>query len=356
MSTDFLSIVKEHAARYPLMEPQDYVKLAYQSEFGPAHLINHLPQAERAILEEWEAVCEDWEAVSEDHFQALEPIGNHLCRFHLTAAYNPSEAALLLTKLFCRTAGERKGTINGLMTKLDQLRRLSIPHMVQWLEDYQNRKCPPVHHSEGFRMRYHPHYRLLKMEYGGYFPVLLAIQRIAESKKTAIIAVDGRCGSGKTGFSRLIADLFVCNIVHMDDFYLPVNLRDSDWMNIPGGNMDFTRFRDEVLLPARRGQTLLYRPFDCQTGEWKAPVELPARPLTIVEGSYVHHPLLAGQYDLKVFLTCSKEEQFFRLKAREGEHFPAFAQIWSPLEEGYFHHYNIEENSNLVVDTSNFFK
>ncbi len=32
---DFLSILAAHAARWPLMTPQDAVKLCYQSAFGP---------------------------------------------------------------------------------------------------------------------------------------------------------------------------------------------------------------------------------------------------------------------------------------------------------------------------------
>ena len=36
---DFAHILEEHRARWPLMEPRDFVKLAYQAEFGPEHLL-----------------------------------------------------------------------------------------------------------------------------------------------------------------------------------------------------------------------------------------------------------------------------------------------------------------------------
>lgn len=39
MDQKILSAAREHAARYPRMEPQDFGKLIYQSEFGPGHFI-----------------------------------------------------------------------------------------------------------------------------------------------------------------------------------------------------------------------------------------------------------------------------------------------------------------------------
>ena len=84
---------------------------------------------------------------------------------------------------------------------------------------------------------------------------------------------------------------------------------------------------------------------------------LPARqllpqPLVILEGSYSHHPLLAQYESLRVFVTCSKAEQTYRLQAREGERYPAFAARWIPLEEGYFAQYGIEAAADFVVDTT----
>ena len=36
---DFKKILKEQYGLYPKMQPQDFIKLAYQSEFGGGHLI-----------------------------------------------------------------------------------------------------------------------------------------------------------------------------------------------------------------------------------------------------------------------------------------------------------------------------
>ena len=39
MHDEFIRILKEHTARYPKMEKQDYGKLVFQSEYGPEHLV-----------------------------------------------------------------------------------------------------------------------------------------------------------------------------------------------------------------------------------------------------------------------------------------------------------------------------
>ena len=75
-------------------------------------------------------------------------------------------------------------------------------------------------------------------------------------------------------------------------------------------------------------------------------------PLVIVEGSYSCHPTLADCYDLKVFVTCSKEEQARRLLTREGERYSGFTARWIPLEEGYFAKFQIEQVADFILDTT----
>ena len=71
-----------------------------------------------------------------------------------------------------------------------------------------------------------------------------------------------------------------------------------------------------------------------------------------MEGSYSCHPTLADCYDLKVFVTCSKEEQARRLLAREGERYSGFTARWIPLEEGYFAKFQIEQVADFILDTT----
>lgn len=141
----------------------------------------------------------------------------------------------------------------------------------------------------------------------------------------------------------------------MDDFYLPFEQRVRNWAEIPGGNIDIDRFLSEVLLPAGRGDTIQYRAFNCQTSRFVEKSLVQARPLAVVEGSYSQHPRLSSQYDLKIFLTCSKAEQSHRLWAREDTHFETFQTRWIPMEERYFESFDIERSSTLTFDTSDLF-
>jgi len=192
----------------------------------------------------------------------------------------------------------------------------------------------------------------------GFFPVLgevcRRIRREQQEARPMVIGIDGRCGSGKTGLAALIARLFPCRVIHMDDFYLPFALRRENWTEVPGGNMDFERLRLEILEPVRQGKPVYYRAYRCQEDRLEEAVLMPPGQLTVVEGSYSHHPLLAEYYDLKIFLTCPDEVQRRRLQEREGSHFPMFEKRWIPMEENYFRQDQVESGSDFVVDTGDF--
>ena len=183
----------------------------------------------------------------------------------------------------------------------------------------------------------------------GILTAALALQ----PTKPLVLALDGRCGSGKTTLANaLAAQLPGCTLLRTDDFYLPPARRCPDWAHTPCANMDLTRLRDEALRPAYEGQPVQYRAYSCREGAYLPARELAAQPLVILEGSYSHHPLLTGYETLRVFLTCAKEEQTRRLQAREGERYANFDARWVPLEEGYFAQHGIAESADFVVDTT----
>jgi len=182
---------------------------------------------------------------------------------------------------------------------------------------------------------------------------LLAAALEQQPTKPLVLALDGRCGSGKTTLANALAQQFPASIVlRSDDFYLPPAQRVPGWEKTPCANMDLARLREEALRPAYGGRTVQYQAYSCREGAYQPMRKLPTQPLVILEGSYSHHPLLAGYETVRVFITCSKEEQARRLQAREGERYENFAARWIPLEEGYFAAYKIEEIADFVVDTT----
>lgn len=176
----------------------------------------------------------------------------------------------------------------------------------------------------------------------------------AHPERPVLIALDGRCGSGKTTLAVQLAEQFPGSAVfHTDDYYLPPAQRIPNWAETPCANMDLTRLREEVLVPAQAGAAVRSRAYSCREGAYLPEQCVPPAPLYILEGSYSHHPILADFYDLKVFVTCSKKEQARRLQAREGERYENFVHRWIPLEEAYFAQCRIEALADRLWDTTN---
>lgn len=171
-----------------------------------------------------------------------------------------------------------------------------------------------------------------------------AIRPLTTTDAPLRIAIDGRCAAGKTTIAAQLQSVFACQIFHMDDFFLRPEQRTEDRLRQPGGNVDWERFREEVLLPLRRGAPFDYLPYDCHTQTLKDPVKVEPKRLTIVEGSYSCHPELWDFYDLHIFLTISPEEQLRRIRQRNGERaLEVFQNKWIPLEERYFEAFQIEQ-------------
>ena len=151
------SILKQHAARYPLMEPTDAVKLIYQNEFGGGHLIAD----EAACLAYLRAEHEKTPAAP----YYAEELGNGICRVYL-GGVKDVEA---LGRAFLESAATHAGKLESFLEKLDALRRLAregvfafTPEALEsYLADYQKTGYPPVSHSETYRRAYHPAYRVI---------------------------------------------------------------------------------------------------------------------------------------------------------------------------------------------------
>ena len=361
-------ILNLHRQRYPLMEPADYGKLLYQNEFGPEHMVSSPEAACEWLAGEWAETVRaaadgpDHEKVystATKYSAPIEEIGSRLYRFHLTYGYDLSIAVPLLARLFFLTAKQHHGTKEGLLEKLTLLRKQEqqpgFPLLEPWLTEYIQVGCPALHHSEVFRQAYAPHYRILRDEYAIYFPVIYQIEKHLLQSKHVIVAIDGPCGSGKSSLATLLAELFSGRVLHMDDYYLPFQQRLPGWEQTPCGNMNLERFLREALLPAARSETILCRPYSCQQGKLLETRMLPSAPLTIVEGSYSHHPLLAPHYDLKLFLHCSRQEQLTRLKHRESAHLDAYLHRWIPLEEAYYRAFDIEFRCDMSFDNTSYF-
>ena len=169
------------------------------------------------------------------------------------------------------------------------------------------------------------------------------------SGKQVVVALDGSCTSGKSTLAAKLEKEYDCNVFHMDDFFLRPEQRTPERFAQPGGNVDYERFRAEVLEPLGKGAAFEYRPFDCSTFTLAAPVRVLPKQLNIVEGTYSHHPYFGDVYDLRVCLTVTPETQRERILRRPAFLHQRFFELWIPMEEAYFSHFGIRERSDLAL-------
>lgn len=331
-------ILMEHGARYPKMAARDWFKLLFQSEFGGGHLI-----ADRAMaLKRLEAEIAAQHGAPERQF---ERIGGGLVRMYLPVSGLRSETAL---GLFLETCSPR-GSMEGMRQKLDLLGGMK-PELADQIGEYWNQGCPAQSHSEGYRAAYAPAYRLAPEAAEAFFPLFHAIDRLLNEREYVRIAIDGRCGAGKTTLAELLQRVYGANLFHMDDYFLPFARKTPDRLTEPGGNVDYERFREEIA-GTPKGAEIVWRKFDCGTQTLGEAVHAAPNRLTIVEGSYALHPALRDAYDLKVFLDIDPRRQSERILERSGaEMHSRFVNEWIPLENRYFEGMNIRGLADLAFD------
>lgn len=176
-----------------------------------------------------------------------------------------------------------------------------------------------------------------------------AIDRLLDEKERIVVAIDGRCGAGKTTLAVQLQRHYGCTVIPADQFFLRPEQRTAQRLAIPGENVDHERLLGEVLVPLKQGKSFSYRPFDCSRMELGHPVVVEPGRVTVVEGSYSCHPELWDYYDLHIFVSVDLQEQIKRILRRNGSYAAVFREKWIPLEERYFAAFDLENRCELVL-------
>lgn len=185
-------------------------------------------------------------------------------------------------------------------------------------------------------------------------PAVDAIEELLKEHKDSsvpiLVAIDGRCGSGKTTLGEYLHQVFECNLFHVDDFFLRMEQRTPERLQEVGGNVDYERFEETVLEPIRKRQNVIYQPFGCK--EWKLmdAYEIPYKKLNIIEGSYSMHPYFKNPYDLRIFMNISVKNQMENIINRNGpKKAKDFKEKWIPKEEAYFEKFHVQDGTLEIV-------
>ncbi len=151
-------ILRAHAARYPLWQLQDMMKLLYQSEFGPGHLIKDAGQSLLRLAQEWGQTPPD------AHQPLTEPIGGGFVRVHIAAARHQGIDIGPFHDAFVASAQAPCGSVPGFESKAARLTALGVAEeaISSFLLKWRAGGCLPFSHSEVYRTHYHPAYRVVR--------------------------------------------------------------------------------------------------------------------------------------------------------------------------------------------------
>ncbi|MCL2376897.1 MAG: hypothetical protein FWC76_05805 [Defluviitaleaceae bacterium] len=344
---DIAALCAAQLSRYPAAGAVDMLKMLFQGEFGPGHLIADGAKARKFLAEEYASLQ------SPPQTDFIEPIGFGFCRLHLDAVNALGISLETFYRIFELSALSLHGTNEGFAHKVDVLRALCHEGALPFAEDEIGailQESPALfRHSNAFRAAYSPAYRVIKEEYCRHISLLAKIDGTLAKNSHTIVAIDGDAASGKTTLGGILRLIYNCNVIHMDHFFLRPEQRTEERLAQPGGNVDYERFKKEALTPLLSQKPFAFRPFDCQTWDFGEEISLTPNRLTIVEGCYSHHPTLEESYNIKVFLKVDGTEQMRRIALRN----PAplvekFRDIWIPMEKKYFAALDVENKSDMV--------
>ena len=178
------------------------------------------------------------------------------------------------------------------------------------------------------------------------------LDELLKSRQHILVAIDGNCTAGKSTLASQLEKEYDCNVFHMDDFFLRPEQRTAERYAQPGGNVDYERFREEVLIPLASDDAFSYRPFDCSSFTLADPVPVIPKQLNIIEGTYSLHPHFGDAYDFRIFLSVAAETQRTRILQRPAFLHRRFFEEWIPMEQMYFDRFRIPEQCDLRIDTS----
>ncbi len=172
-----------------------------------------------------------------------------------------------------------------------------------------------------------------------------AIRELLKGNDVFCLAIDGRCGAGKTTLAEAISAEYECSVVHLDDFFLPKGKKKEGF-----GNLEKDRILEEILIPISEGKSANYRIFSCAKQSYTDYVTIPQGRSLVIEGSYALLPEFRFAYTHSIFLSVSKEEQEKRIRYRNGDAiWKMYASRWIPEEEAYFTSLRPETAADLRI-------
>lgn len=146
---------------HPQSQPQDYIKLIFQSEFGPGHLIPNPELAKNRLYEEWQQV-KDLPA------ENPQDIGGGYIRLCIKGI-DQSRLEEINTA-FVISANEKSGSDAGFMSKLELFLDMAQENCFDFdshaaeiaVKEYLKEGIRPTSHTKTYHKHYTPAYRVVR--------------------------------------------------------------------------------------------------------------------------------------------------------------------------------------------------
>lgn len=321
-----------HKNKYPKLEKQDIIKLIFQSSLGPSHFVSNKDKVKdylnKELLEE-----------KNNEENLYEYISTNYVRMNIFPYKHYFKETDTLIDMFIESAN--KANYNKDILKENLLNYLT-------LDDLKNYDYQAVSHSKTYKDNYKPHYRLINSRFIDLNMKYIQLDNFLNKQKDkSIIAIEGRCGSGKSTLSELFKDKYT--IIHLDDFF--ISIKEKSKINIQKyGNINYKLVYENLsIIRNALNQNIAkvtIKAFSCEKQEYYEK-EINLKNKIILEGTYSSSLYFNEFIDKITFLLVSKETQTERIQKRELSN--KFFSEWIPLEESYFKENDIISNCDLII-------
>jgi hypothetical protein len=161
-------LLSSHLARYPAMQLDDIYKLLHQAALGPGHAMDNPAAARKRLDVELAALGNGHAEPAED---IISPDGR-LGRVHLRSFVAAGGKPDALHRAFVETANtypaspDKLAKFCGCLGDLAAAGGIPFKHeeVVAYFDKISRDGYPAVHHSEAFRLAYHPAYRVIAID------------------------------------------------------------------------------------------------------------------------------------------------------------------------------------------------
>ena len=173
-----------------------------------------------------------------------------------------------------------------------------------------------------------------------------------QSKQTPVVLIDGRAGSGKSTFARLLQDLVFQEtkqspkVIHMDDLYL-------GWDGLSQGSLYLV---EQILKQLKFAGKAQWQRWDWANDKrggsdpgngWR---EFDGQNMLIVEGCGSVTEQSKELADLTIWIEADRETRKERFEARDRGVFSNFWNSWSAQEDEFFQDQRSDEICELTVN------